>query len=613
MAQDIDALGVKVRKLRDHYNQRDSRWSDILEIRKGNIQNVFPDMFSSEFPKPMIANFMDIAARDVSEVIAPLPAFNCETTDTISDRARKRADKRSMIAAGYRDTCNLQTQMYTGADRYVTFGVCTFIIEPDFENNRPMIRLDNPIGSYFERDRFGRLLSYTKRYQKTVRELCNDYPEYEAELRGQYEHRNSERMLEVYRYHDKDETILFVPERKNLVLDRAKNLLGELNVVPAIRPGVDSDETERGQFDDIIWVQVARARFAALQLEAATKSVQAPFALPTDVTQMEIGPDATIRSAQPEKIRRVSLDIPNGIFQENALLDQELRVGSRYPQGRLGVQSGSIVTGRGVEALMGGFDTQVKTAQAVFAEAFRHVMRICFLMDEKLFGDVTKEVRGVNAGAPYELTYTPSKDIAGDYYCDVTYGLMAGLDPNRALVFGLQARGDKLISRDFLRRQMPWEMNVTMEEQKVEVEQLRDALMQSVAGYAQALPALIAQGQDPSQIVTSMAKVIKLRQEGMEVEEAIEEAFAPNEPTENSPEVAAANEAQGPGQSPSGVPTQEGQMPEGLQASGRMQGVAPGQQGQAPGGRPALQTLLAGLSSSGNAQMSAGLIRRNPI
>jgi len=25
----------------------------------------------------------------------------------------------------------------------------------------------------------------------------------------------------------------------------------------------------------------------------------------------------------------------------------------------------------------------------------------------------------------------------------------AGLDPNRALVFGLQARGDKLISRDF--------------------------------------------------------------------------------------------------------------------------------------------------------------------
>lgn len=611
MALDIDELGVKVRKLRDHYHTRDSRWADLLSIRQGNIQQVFPGMFSEEFPKPMVSNFIDVAARDVAEVIAPLPAFNCDTTDAISDLARKRADKRTMIAAGYRDSCNLQTQMYTGADRYVTFGMLAFIVEPDFDNNRPMIRIDNPIGSYPEHDRFGKLRSYTKRYQKTVRELCNDFPEHEPVLRGPYENRNSERMLEVYRYVDKDETILFVPERKNLVLDRAKNLIGEIPVVLAVRPGVDSDENQRGQFDDIMWVQVARSRFATLQLEAAQKSVQAPIATPNDVNFIEMGPDATIRSSQPEKIRRVDLPIPAGIFQENALLDQELRVGSRYPQGRLGQQSGSIVTGRGVEALMGGFDTQVKTAQAVFAETFRHVMRLMFLMDETLFGDVEKEVRGVNAGAPYEITYTPKKDIKGDYWCDVTYGLMAGLDPNRALVFGLQARGDKLISRDFLRRQMPWEMNVTMEEEKVEVEELRDALIQAVAGYAQSLPAMVAQGQDPSKILAAMATIINGRQEGQQIEETVAAAFAP-QPV--SPAGAAPEEAQGaPGEAPAGVPGQEGQLPEGLSASGRMQGVAPGQQGMAPGGRPALQTLLAGLSSSGNAQMSAGTIRRQPI
>ena len=611
MAQDIEELGVKVRKLRDHYHTRDSRWADLLSIRQGNIQQVFPGMFSEEFPKPMVSNFIDVAARDVAEVIAPLPAFNCDTTDAISDLARKRADKRTMIAAGYRDSCNLQTQMYTGADRYVTFGMLAFIIEPDFENNRPMIRIDNPIGSYPEHDRFGKLRSYTKRYQKTVRELCNDFPEHEPVIRGPYENRNSERMLEVYRYVDKDETILFVPERKNLILDRAKNLIGEIPVVLAVRPGVDSDENQRGQFDDIMWVQVARSRFATLQLEAAQKSVQAPIATPNDVNFIEMGPDATIRSSQPEKIRRVDLPIPAGIFQENALLDQELRVGSRYPQGRLGQQSGSIVTGRGVEALMGGFDTQVKTAQAVFAESFRHVMRIMFLMDEKLFGDVTKEVRGVNAGAPYEITYTPAKDIKGDYWCDVTYGLMAGLDPNRALVFGLQARGDKLISRDFLRRQMPWEMNVTMEEEKVEVEELRDALIQAVAGYAQSLPAMVAQGQDPSKILSAMATIINGRQEGQQIEETVAAAFAP-QPV--SPAAAAPEEAQGaPGEAPAGAPGQEGQLPQGLSASGRMQGVAPGQQGMAPGGRPALQTLLAGLSSSGNAQMAASTIRRQPI
>jgi hypothetical protein len=615
MAQDIDVLAVKVRKLRDHYHTRDSRWADLLSIRQGNIQQVFPGMFPDEFPKPMVANFIDVAARDVSEVIAPLPTFSCMTTDTTSDRARRRADMRTMIAAGYRDSANLQTLMYSGTDRYVTFGMLAFIVEPDYENNRPMIRIDSPIGTYPEYDRFNKLISYTKRYQKTVRELCNDFPELEPQIRGPYENRNSERMIEVFRYQDKDELVLFVPERKNLILERAKNTLGELPVIIATRPGVDSDEHQRGQFDDIMWVQVARARFATLQLEAAQKSVQAPFALPSDVNVLEIGPDATIRSANPEKIRRVGLDIPNGIFQETQQLDQELRTGSRYPEGRLGQQSGSIVTGRGVQALMGGFDTQVKTAQAVLAETFRHVMRICFKMDEVMFGDNEKEVRGVNAGAPYEITYKPKDAIKGDYWCDVTYGLMAGLDPNRALVFGLQARGDKLISRDFLRRQMPWDLNVTMEEQKVEIEELRDSLIQAVSGYAQALPAMAAQGQDPSKILTAMAKVIKGRQDGRPIEEVIEEAFEPEQvqAQEVSPEVAAAGEAQAPGQVPSGGLPQPGQEPPGLNPTGRMTGVAPGQQGMAPGGKPALQTLLAGLSSSGAPQLSAGVLRRTAV
>ena len=588
MSLDIDELSVKIRKLRDHYHTRDARWTDLQAIRQGDIQQVYPGMFPDEFPKPMVANFIDIAARDVAEVIAPLPAFNCDSTDSVSDRARKKADKRTMIAAGYRDTCRLQTLMYTGADRYVTFGMLPFIIEPDWENKRPMIRIDNPIAAYPEYDRFGKLLSYSKRYNKTVRELCNEFPEHEGVIRGPYENRNSERMLEVFRYQDKNEVILFVPERSNLILDRAANLIGELPVVVAIRPGIDSDENQRGQFDDIMWVQVAKARFATLQLEAAQKSVQAPFALPSDVNVLEIGPDATIRSASPEKIRRVGLDIPSGIFQEAATLDEELRVGSRYPQGRLGQQSGSIVTGRGVEALMGGFDTQVKTAQAVFSEVFRQVMRICFLMDEKLFGDVEKEVRGVVSGAPYEITYMPKRDIAGDYWVDVSYGMMAGLDPNRALVFGLQARGDKLISRDFLRRQMPWDMNVTQEEQKVEVEELRDALMSSMASYSQALPAMAAQGQDPSKILIAMASVIKGRQAGDNIEDLVVAAFSQ---PEESPEEQDAGAAQGaPGHSPSGALPNQPQQ-------------------QAPS---ALQQLAAGLSSSGNPNLSANVTRKQP-
>ena len=114
MAQDINVLATKVRKLRDRNNVRDSRWSDLMAIRQGNIQQVFPGMFPDDFPKPMVSNFIDVAARDVAEVIAPLPTFSCMTTNVNSDLARKRADTRSMIAAGYRDTANLQK----GRSRY---------------------------------------------------------------------------------------------------------------------------------------------------------------------------------------------------------------------------------------------------------------------------------------------------------------------------------------------------------------------------------------------------------------------------------------------------------------------------------------------------------------
>ena len=604
MARTMDEITTRVKYLRRSSAERDQRWSDVREVRKGNINKVFPGLFPDDYPKPMVANFIDIAARDVAEVIAPLPAFNCNATNVVSDAARKRADKRTMIVAGYRDQSRLQTHMFTGADRYITYGMVPFVVEIDYERQTPIIRVDDPYNSYAEFDRFGRLLSYSKRYLKTIEDLCMEFPEHESVIRGRYHQGGQNAQLELIRYHDKDQTVLFLPERKDYVIAKTKNPIGKIMVVCAVRPGIDSDENFRGQFDDVLWVQVARSRFATLSLEAAQKSVQAPFALPADVNVLEIGPDATIRSAQPEKIRRVDLNVPPGLFQESAALDQELRTGARYPEGRLGNQSGSIVTGRGVEALMGGFDTQVKTAQSVLAGTFRDVIDICFQIDETIFGDVTKTVRGVDAGSPYEITYTPKKDIAGEHIVDVTYGLMAGLNPNQALVFGLQARGDQLISRDFLRRQMPWEVNVTMEEQKIEIEKLQDALIQAVAGYAQAIPMLAQNGGDPSDVLSKLASVIDGRRKGKPLEEVVTAAFAPQpppaqagvEPIPGSPEAGA------PGAGGTELNPRTGMAPT----------VVPGQAGMGPGGRPAVQQLLAGLNSRGNPTLAASVARMTP-
>jgi len=104
---------------------------------------------------------------------------------------------------------------------------------------------------------------------------------------------------------------------------------------------------------------------------------------------------------------------------------------------------------------------------------------------------------------------------------------MSGMDPNRAIIALLQMRSDKLVSRDYVRREIPMELNVTQEEQRVDIEEMRDSLRVAVAQYAQAIPALAAQGQDPTQIISRIAEVIKGRQKGLQLETIIEKAFAP--------------------------------------------------------------------------------------
>jgi hypothetical protein len=607
MALSIDDIKDLYDRSRRMYDERDTRMNQVLLVRQGKMRDVYPDLFpDGPFENPIVANMVDIAARDLSEVIAPLPSFNCNSTTMVSEAARKKADKREEIVNGIVDFSDLQSQMFNAADRYVTYGFSVAQVEVDEEARMPRIRFLDSVGAYPIIDRYGKVTSFFQRINKPTQELMAQYPEIAHLI---YDKNNQSSMSEIVRYHDKDQDVLFLPNRSYLILDKAPNPMGEVLVRVVRRPSID--DQSRGQFDDVLAIQVAKARYALLSLEAATKSVQAPIAMPQDVQEIALGPDAIMRSNKPNEIRRVPLEIPASTFQQQGVLESELRLGSRFPETRTGNSDASIITGRGVQALMGGFDTQIKTAHAMFARAFTELIALALKVDEKVFADESKKLEGIFNGTPYSITYKPSKDIGGDYTVDVQYGLMAGLDPNRALVFGLQARGDKLISRDFLRRQMPFSFNATQEEEKVETEELRDAMKQAIASYAQAIPALASQGQDPSDILRKLSMVISERQKGVVIEEAIQKAFTPVAPQNPAP--GAAPEQVSPemlGQPGEATPG-GGQLGMGMSETGRMQGVAAGQ--IAPGGRPDVQSLLASLNQRGEANLQAGIARRIPV
>lgn len=566
MELDIQTIARRVDNLKLRHADRDARMQDVLAVRKGEMGAIYPDLFPEGMDKSMVANFVDVAARDLAEVLAPLPSFNCSTTNVVSDRARAFADKRTMIANNYIYNSRLQSQMYWGADWYFSYGFLPIHVEPDFESDLPHIRLEDPIGAYPEFDRFGRCVAYAKRYFKTLGELAVDYPEYTYQLLGREGfNQDTSSMVEMVRYTDKHVTVLYLPTKNNLVLNYASNPLKKMTVYVARRPGIDDEM--RGQFDDVLYVQLARARFANLAMEAAEKSIQAPLVVPSDVVDMPMGPDSIIRTATPNGVGRVRLDIPAAAFQEQAALQSELRLGARYPEGRTGTIDASIITGQGVQALLGAFDSQIKAGQTIMAEVFEDVIKTCFEMDEVLF-DTEKSVKGIAQGTPYELKYKPSKDIKGDTSVEVRYGLMAGLDPSRALIFSLQALGADLVSKDFIRRELPWNVNVTMEEQRIEIEKMRQNLSAAITATAQAIPAMAAQGQNPSALIQKIADVIERRRNGDTIEAAALAVFTPEQlaqpemtpPGAQGP-VEATPSPVTPGQPSGGVPQQ---MPQDL-------------------------------------------------
>lgn len=585
---------------------KDEAMDDIYCIRDGRIQDVYPDLFNEDFPQPVMQNFIDVAARDVAESLAPLPSFSCGAANMVSDAARSRADKRTKIAYHYLEQAQVQKHMYTGADYYASYGFMPVLIEPDWERKMPIPVFENPRGAYYDKDKWGRVTTYTRIFKKSILELCALYPDLAHRITRQQgnswsggdaqEGRNSQGKLEVVLYRDDDQSVMFIPERHDLVLNWAPNLLGECPVEIAERPGV-TDNT-RGQYDDVAWIQVARNRFTMMAMQAAEQAVEAPYALPLDVQDVAIGPMAGLRSNSPEKIRKIAQEIPQAALVEGQALDQEMRAGARYPGVRTGNLDASIITGQGVKALEGGYDSQIRSGQKVFEVSFKRIIGLCFKMDEKLWPDKESSISGNRDGVPYDLKYTPAKDIKGAYDIEVRYGLAAGLDPNRALVFLLQVLGGGLLSKDTVRRELPFDINVTQEEQRLEVEGLRDALIQSVAGYAQSIPMLAQNGQDPGEVLGKLAAIIKGRQKGRPLEQVVEEAFAPpEEPEQQAPAedpMAALMGGGGPGGSP---------LPE---------GVAAGQATMGPGGRPDIMSMLAGLNSGGGPTLNTNVKRQVP-
>lgn len=560
------------------------------------------------WPAPIIANTIDVVARDLSEQIGKMPTLTCTAAVNVSNLQKKFSTKRTKIAHRYAAASNLKIKLVEAADWLVTFGFVPLIVEPNFKEETPRLRPENPINSYPELDIMGDCISYAKVHQEPAQVLAGRYPEFKNELFGSNDPRdhirNAEQVLSLVRYVDAEQMLVYVPERANLVIHQAPNPLGKCPVVVAHRSKYD--EETRGAMDDVMWIQLAKARMALYNMEAVEKAIQAPMAIPKDVRKLSFGPDAVIQTDTPQGVRRVGMEYPPQVEQMMQNYEQDLMMGSRYPGTRAGASPGSIVTGQGVDALEGGFDSQTMTYQTLLGYALKKAISLCFRMDELLWKNTKKELRVMVNGSLFEETYTPSKDIAGIHEVEVTYGFAAGMDPNRALVFLLQMMSANLVDRDFVLQQMPFDLDTLQTLQRVDVEKLEDALKQGIFSMLTSMGVMVQQGQDPAQLLATVANIVEARQKGKPLTEAVQAAFKQQQAAQQAQQQA----MQQQGQQPGGA--NPGQLQQAEMGGNPLQpGAAPGQ--QAPGGRGDLMQMLAGLTGSGQPNLQANLASRQPV
>jgi len=595
---DIVAIAKKVKNLRDRNYPRDLRMSQVRAVRASELDRVAPGLLADDFPKPIVSNIINVAAQYSAEQIGIIPTVSCTTGQMVSDREKKYAMRRTLIAHNYIDNSRIKINMVEAADWLNTFAFLPVILEPHFGDAYapagPRLRFENPMGSYYDLDAYSRCRCFAKVHDSDIDSLSVKFPHLASALRAGASSESNTK-VEMITYYDDDEIVTYLPARENLVIARIPNKFGRCPVFIAEAPKFD--EESRGAYDDVIWIQIARAVFAQYGMAAAKKSVNAPLVIPPDVNSISFGRDRVIRTAMGEKIHYAAMEMSPAAWQQGELLNQDATVGARFPEGATGKSPGSIVTGRGMEELMGTIDSKVRTYQIVIGDVLRRAIGAAFEMDEKFWPNKERMLRVQVNGQTFEESYIPSRDIKGIYQVEVTYGMSAGMDPNRALVFLLQARGDKLISRDFALRQLPFDLNVDQVMEQIDTEEMTDALKQMMAQLAMGIPMMMAQGGDATDLVVKYAKVMDSRESGIPLHKAILKEFtapppqAPQSPDQGMPGAA------GPGGPPGAPPGAAGPMQAQMQS----------------GGKPDVMAMLAGLSGgSGQPNMTANVKRQIP-
>jgi hypothetical protein len=470
---------------------------DAIRALLGNMGNL------GETDLPW-ANFIHSGITALAQKLGTLPEARVSPpVDTDNERPRKRAEKRERIVTAYDDYDRMELQLPQVGRWLPGYGFAVWTISSQVSPDGyvyPCAQLRDPYdaypGEWGVRQQPEELAICRRIPPKEAQRL---YPEYSAQIekvaggRSTYHSgyvlgsgtgwaNQTGRGLEVVEYYDEDGTHILIPEL-NARVDHYPNIISSPPFVVAKRFAFNH---LIGQYDHAFGPMAAHAKLSVLYVTAMQDNVFAPTNIAGDMDgQYKMGRKAVNRLAPNTKVDRPISNITYQAFEGLGNLERIIRNLIRYPVQDDGNSPLNFATGAGLEELQSGVSAEIAEYQKVFRYALQDLDAKRLEYDERVSPSTRKPLPGYKEGVPHVETYTPSKDIAGDYRTRREYGFMSGFDEPQKIVAGLQLIQGKLVDRRTVREKMSGLDELSLIEGRVQEDDAREYLMQGLAFAAQ--------------------------------------------------------------------------------------------------------------------------------
>lgn len=490
---DTAIIGDKLSQLQ----KSSANWREEVEL----IYRLYDNDFDVVWPdgmvtrsQPKIPNYISLSADDRSrEVISSRPTILCGTY-AIGDKAKQQAEKLERILRGYWEDNDIEDIIGLGALDQMLTGLTAVRVLPDtgkpLEERYPRYTLMSPLCSYpdplFTQGPW--VDSFINSYESNLRTVEKQYGVDLHDFRRNVQTANDKCV--VIEFYDDDDVVVVVEANSKRgnnaktreIVSEFKHGLSHCPVVVRARPS--GTRTYRSEFLSGVGAMNILNRFATLALDDAIGKVYGLTGSYDVENPDDIGPGSHLIYSS-EKARFDFLTPGNQPFS-NLQLMRDLTGGVRaaviMPPARSGDPNESIISAAGTNAVQGQFIADVRNLQnQTIAKLLTAANQLALEVDEK-WCDAKKPIC-YYAGARAE-TYTPSKDIAGNYRNQVTYGQTAGLDPLNTNVMALQQLGAGGISIDTFMEQSIFVDDPTREKKRITLSHVDQAVESGLIAQA---------------------------------------------------------------------------------------------------------------------------------